>query len=154
MNEIERKFLVKNKLWEPINEGFFIQQGFLNTAKERVVRIRLKGDKAFLTVKGKIEGITRKEFEYEIPYKEGKQLLDLCEFSLIEKTRYHFHYKEMLWEVDEFYGDNKGLIIAEIELENEAQVFEKPDWLGEEVTQDFRYYNNNLTKFPYTKWNK
>jgi len=152
MKEIERKYLVHLDLFEPIKEGVEISQGYLNTAKERVVRVRTKGDKAFLTIKGKVEGITRSEFEYEIPYDDAKALLKLCEPHLIEKVRHHIEYKKMLWEIDVFKGINEGLVVAEIELKSEEQTFEKPDWVGKEITQDFRYYNNNLTRNPYTLW--
>ncbi len=152
MKEIERKYLVHLDLFKPENEGTEIRQGYLNTVKERTVRVRIKGDKAFLTIKGKVEGITRPEFEYLIPLEDAQELLNLCEPYLIEKIRYHIQYEGLLWEVDVFKGINEGLVVAEIELESEDQTFEKPDWVGEEVTQDFRYYNSNLTRHPYTLW--
>jgi CYTH domain-containing protein len=110
------------------------------------------GDKAYLTIKGMAVGATRPEFEYEIPYQDAKELLNLCEMPLIEKDRYRLEEGGVVWEIDEFLGENRGLIVAEVELESEDQPFTKPDWVGEEVTGDPRYFNSNLIKKPYTKW--
>lgn len=150
--EIERKFLVKNDAWRCV-EGAKYRQGYLNSVKERTVRIRTIDDKGFMTVKGIAVGATRLEFEYEIPASEADEMLTaLCEKPLIEKKRYKIPYGGFTFEVDEFFGENEGLIVAEVELESEDQVFDKPDWLGDEVSGDSRYYNSNLIKHPYTKW--
>jgi CYTH domain-containing protein len=151
--EIERKFLVKGDAWKELAEGTRYRQGYLNSVKERVVRVRTIKDKGFLTIKGITVGATRAEFEYEIPLEDTDFMLDeLCEQSLIEKNRYKIELGGFVWEVDEFFGKNDGLIVAEIELESEDQEFEKPDWIGEEVTSDPRYFNSNLTKLPFTEW--
>lgn len=151
--EIERKFLVKGDAWRELAEGTRYRQGYLNSVKERVVRVRTINDKGFLTIKGITVGATRAEFEYEIPLEDTDFMLDeLCEQSLIEKNRYKIELGGFVWEVDEFFGKNDGLIVAEIELESEDQEFEKPDWIGEEVTSDPRYFNSNLTKLPFTEW--
>ncbi len=149
--EIERKFLLKGGFW-PRETVMRCRQGFLNSFKERTVRVRTIGDKGYLTVKGIAVGASRMEFEYEIPYQDAITLLDICEKPLIEKNRYSVKEGDLIWEIDEFFGENQGLIIAEVELESEDQEFEKPDWVGEEVTGDPRYYNANLIKNPYTKW--
>lgn len=149
--EIERKFLVKEGTWR--NEmGTEYRQGYLNSAKERIVRVRTVKDKGYLTIKGITVGATRMEFEYEIPHKEAEVLLDICERPLIEKNRYVVQEGGFAWEIDEFLGENRGLIVAEVELESEDQTFPRPDWVGEEVTGDPRYFNSNLIKNPYTKW--
>ncbi len=148
--EIERKFLVKSDTFSKQN-GSEYKQGYLNTDAARTVRVRVAGAKAFITVKGKNTGASRAEFEYEVPVADANDMLKLCE-ALIEKTRYIIVHEGMTWEVDVFHGDNKGLIMAEIELENEEQVFAKPEWLGKEVTGDARYYNSNLASKPYSKW--
>lgn len=153
--EIERKFLVKGEFKSHATESFFIAQGFLNTDPERTVRIRLKGDKGFLTVKGKTNkaGTTRFEWEKEIPFNEAELLLELCGPTVLKKTRYIIPCgANLFFEVDEFYDANKGLVLAEIELPDEDFVFEKPDWLGEEVTGDVRYYNSMLSKRPFSNW--
>lgn len=146
--EIERKFLVKNIDFLENLEGEHIVQGFLNTDKERTVRVRIKGEKAFLTIKGisNKSGVSRFEWEKEISVEEAKMLMPLCEPYPIYKIRYNIDYKGFVFEVDVFEDRHKGLIIAEIELEHEDQIFEKPDWLGEEVTGDIRYYNSYLSK--------
>ena len=129
------------------------RQGYLNSAKERTVRVRTAEDKAFLTIKGLTVGATRAEYEYEIPFDEGKAMLDaLAEKPLIEKKRYKIPAGGLTWEIDEFLGDNAGLIVAEVELKSEDQAFERPLWLGDEVTGDPRYYNANLIKKPFTRW--
>lgn len=151
--EIERKFLIKGDAWRDLAQGTMYRQGYLNSAKERTVRVRTVGDKAFLTVKGITIGATRAEYEYEIPFADCNALLDnLAEKPLIEKKRYKIKQDEFVWEIDEFFGDNQGLIVAEIELVSEDQAFDKPHWVGEEVTGDPRYFNSNLIKHPFTKW--
>ena len=155
MQEIERKFLVNNlKFKEEAINSFEIAQGFLNTHPERTVRVRIKGNKGFLTVKGKSNesGTSRFEWETEISTTEAKQLLQLCEEGIIEKIRYHIPKGNHLFEVDEFFGDNSGLIIAEVELNHEDEAFEKPSWLGNEVTGQIQYYNSQLSKKPYKNW--
>ncbi|SCM72380.1 CYTH domain-containing protein [Desulfovibrio sp. 86] len=151
--EIERKFLLKGDAWRDLAQGTMYRQGYLNSAKERTVRVRTVGDKAFLTIKGITVGATRAEYEYEIPFVDCNALLDnLAEKPLIEKKRYKIKQGEFVWEIDEFFGDNKGLIVAEVELTSEDQAFPKPEWVGEEVTGDPRYFNSNLIKHPFTKW--
>jgi CYTH domain-containing protein len=151
--EIERKFLVKNHDFKKFGRGVLIQQGFLSTVKERIVRIRIMGNQAFLTIKGISIGFTRNEFEYEIPAEDAEMILkELCEKPIIEKNRYRIKAANLVWEVDEFKGVNEGLIIAEIELLSEDQAFDKPEWIGEEVTDDPRYYNSNLIRYPYSEW--
>lgn len=150
--EIERKFLVTGDDWRQV-KGVRYRQGYLNTNQERSVRVRLTDDQAYLTIKGMTVGATRLEFEYEIPGQDAQEILDeLCERPLIEKNRHKIEHGGLTWEVDEFFGENEGLIIAEIELESEDQAFEKPDWLGREVTGDPRYFNANLVENPYSRW--
>ena len=148
--EIERKFLVTGQSWKKPGAGVQYRQGYLNTHKERVVRVRTMGGKAALTVKGVSVGASRLEFEYEIPVDDANQLLDLCENPLIEKTRYRIEHGGLIWEVDEFHGVNKGLVIAECELEAEDQEIDKPNWIGDEVTGDPRYLNSNLVARTFT----
>lgn len=155
MIEIERKFLVTSDAYK--TEAYRqsrIVQGFLNTHKERTVRVRIQGDKGFLTIKGasSADGLSRFEWEKELPVTECEALLKLCERGIIEKIRYEINFGNHIFEVDEFFGDNKGLVIAEIELSNEMETFEKPSWLGNEVTGDIRYYNSQLSKQPYIAW--
>ena len=151
--EIERKFLVKNDSFKKLAKGDKYRQGYLNSMKERVVRVRTINDKGFLTVKGITTGATRAEYEYPIPVKDADAMLDdLCEKPLIEKNRYKISFKGFIWEVDEFFGENQGLICAEIELEQEDQLFEKPEWIADEVTGDPKYFNSNLIQNPYRKW--
>ncbi|MFO7745290.1 MAG: CYTH domain-containing protein [Psychroflexus sp.] len=155
MQEIERKFLVNSEAFkEEAYKSTRISQGFLNSNKLRTVRIRITDDKGFLTIKGKssVSGLSRLEWETEISKAEAKPLLLLCEPGQIEKTRFYINVGEHIFEVDEFYGENQGLIVAEVELSSEDEVFEKPDWLGEEVTGDVKYYNSMLSKQPYSKW--
>lgn len=149
--EIERKFLTKASGWRH-ERPMKLRQGFLSSVKERTVRVRTIDDKAYLTIKGTAVGASRPEFEYEIPCEDAKQLLEICEKPLIEKNRYRIEEGGFVWEVDEFFGENQGLIVAEVELEREDQAFPKPDWVGEEVTGDPRYFNANLIKNPYKKW--
>lgn len=151
--EIERKFLVVGDEWKSLGTGTRMQQGYLSTDPERVVRVRLEGDEATLTIKGRSVGATRGEWEYAIPKIDAEEMLaQLCMRPLIEKTRYRIMQHGMLWEVDEFLGDNAGLVVAEIELTSEDQTFVKPSWVGEEVTHDARYYNANLLMRPYSAW--
>lgn len=150
--EIERKYLVKNTDWKAAATGTLFRQGYLNSAKERVVRARTMGERAALTIKGITTGATRLEFEYDIPLADARELLELCEQPLIEKTRYKVDHAGLTWEIDEFHGVNEGLIVAECELESEDQAVELPDWVGEEVTSDPRYYNSNLIAHPFTSW--
>ena len=153
--EIERKFLVKGDAWRSLAEGVSYRQGYLNSQKERTVRIRTVGEKAYLTVKGSTRGVTRTEFEYEIPYEDCLAMLEeLAEKPIIEKKRYRIPAGSYVWEVDEFFGVNEGLILAEIELRSEDAVFEKPDWIGEEVSGDPRYFNSSLVANPYSVWKK
>ncbi len=151
--EIERKFLVTNNDFKKSAKGILYRQGFLSIQKERVVRVRLAGDKGFLTIKGITKNMTRTEFEYEIPSEDAKILIDqICQKPVISKYRYKVMESGSLWEVDEFLGENEGLILAEIELNSESQKFGIPDWLGEEVTHDSRYYNANLVSSPFKNW--
>ncbi len=151
--EIERKFLVKGDAWRALAQGTMYRQGYLNSAKERTVRVRTVGDKAFLTIKGITVGATRAEYEYEIPFDDCNALLDnLAEKPIIEKKRCKIPMNDLVWEVDEFFGDNQGLIVAEVELQSEDQKIDKPDWVGDEVSGDPRYFNSNLIKHPFTKW--
>ena len=151
--EIERKFLVKGEGWRSLAKGTRYRQGYLNSAKERTVRIRTIEDKAFLTIKGLTVGATRMEYEYEIPVADCDTMLDtLAERPLIEKKRYRIDFGGLTWEVDEFFGENAGLVVAEVELPSEDQAFRKPDWVSDEVTGDPRYFNANLIKHPYCRW--
>ena len=153
VKEIERKFLVKGDAWRAIAKGTTYRQGYLNSAKERTVRIRVADAKAFITIKGPTVGATRSEYEYEIPFGEGNAMLEtLAEKPLIEKTRYKISVGNLTWEIDEFFGENTGLIVAEVELKSEDQTFDKPGWVGDEVTNDSRYFNANLVKNPFTRW--
>jgi adenylate cyclase len=155
--EIEKKFLVKdNSFLQQARGQYRISQGYLSSLPERTVRIRLKGDQGFLTIKGAPEslGMSRYEWEKEIHPDEATELLRLCERGLIEKTRYLVPFGEHVFEVDVFHGENDGLIVAEIELGHEDQSFEIPHWLGEEVTGQKRYYNSMLMKFPFSGWEK
>jgi len=152
--EIERKFLVKGEFKKFAAKQTRITQGYLSSVPERTVRVRVKGDKGFITVKGvgNASGASRYEWEKEIPVAEVMELLKICEPGVIDKTRYNIPAGVFTFEVDEFYGDNQGLVVAEVELKSESDVFEKPEWLGEEVTGDKKYYNSMLMKNPYTKW--
>ena len=153
--EIERKFLVaSNNFKAEAYKKNYIKQGFLNSDKERVVRVRLTDETAFLTIKGKSNktGISRFEWEKEISKKDAKGLLEFCEKGVIDKLRYEVSVNNHTFEVDEFYGDNEGLIIAEVELKTENEAFTKPDWLGEEVTGNTKYYNSQLSKQPFNTW--
>lgn len=155
MIEIERKFLVTSEDYK--NESFTqnrITQGYLSSNPERTVRVRIKGNKGFLTIKGASNesGISRFEWEKEIPVDEAQKLLLLCEKGVIDKTRFEVKFGNHIFEIDEFYGENEGLIVAEIELNSETETFERPIWLGIEVTNDKRYYNSFLSQNPFTNW--
>jgi adenylate cyclase len=152
--EIERKFLVKGDFKPSVSKSTRIVQGYLSSVPERTVRVRIKGDKGFLTIKGigNASGASRYEWEKEIPLAETEELLKICEPGVIDKTRHLVKAGAHTFEVDEFYGENNGLIVAEVELASETDTFEKPAWLGEEVTGDTRYYNSMLMKNPFTRW--
>ncbi|MDG4715324.1 MULTISPECIES: CYTH domain-containing protein [Winogradskyella] len=153
--EIERKFFVtSNDFKKEASKSYTIKQGFLNRHEDRTVRVRIKKNKGFLTVKGKSsdDGLVRFEWETEILIDEAEQLLKLCENGIIDKIRYEIHIGNHIFEVDEFFGDNEGLIIAEVELMSKEEHFDKPNWLGKEVTGDIRYYNSQLSKQPYKYW--
>ena len=147
--EIERKYLLKSDDWKTlVSKSYSIQQGYLNSDPERTVRVRIKDDRGILTIKGKNEGITRAEYEYEIPIKEAEELIQLCELSIIKKVRNIVTLNSHIWEIDVFDGANKGLVLAEVELESEDTEILLPDWIGKEVSHDIRYYNSNLAKNP------
>ena len=152
--EIERKFLVAGEFKSLAKKATRITQGYLSSVPERTVRVRIKGEKGFITIKGigSASGASRYEWEKEIPTAEVEELLKICEPGVIDKTRYLVEAGEHTYEVDEFYGSNQGLILAEIELADEQEAFQKPSWLGEEVTGDIRYYNSMLMKCPFTEW--
>ncbi len=153
-DEIEHKFLIANNQWKNhIERSSEYKQGYLISDDKRSVRIRISSNKAWLNIKSATIGTFRKEFEYEIPLEEGTEILEtLCEKPLVEKTRHFVTYKQHLWEIDVFTGDNADLIVAEVELQKIDEQFEKPEWLGKEVTDDLRYYNNSLSKNPYKNW--
>ncbi|GAA0715674.1 CYTH domain-containing protein [Aquimarina litoralis] len=155
MIEIERKFLVKSNAYkQSANKSIHIIQGFLNTDPNRTVRIRIKGEQAFITVKGKSNdtGTSRFEWEKNIPVEDAKNLIEICEQGVIKKIRYEIPSGDHVFEVDEFFDENQGLIIAEIELQDENEAFDKPNWLGDEVTGDPKYYNSQLSKLPFRNW--
>ncbi|MGB1232314.1 MAG: CYTH domain-containing protein [Winogradskyella sp.] len=155
MIEIERKFLVKSNAFKTeATTNYTIKQGFLNSHKKRTVRIRIKKDKGYITVKGKSSknGLSRFEWEKEIPKPEAEALLNLCETGIIDKIRYEVKLGIHTFEIDEFFGDNDGLIIAEVELNSENESFTKPHWLGKDVTGNVRYYNSQLSKTPFKDW--
>lgn len=150
--EIERKFLVKNDSWkQEAKAGMACKQGYLVSDEEKTVRVRVLGNKAFLTVKGASTGISRSEYEYELPIADASDMLELCG-DVIQKKRFIIHHKGMTWELDVFEGANAGLVMAEIELESEEQAFELPDWAGEEVSGDHRFYNACLARAPFATW--
>ena len=152
--EIERKFLVTGEFKSKSFTHWRIVQGYLSTVPKRVVRIRIKGEKAYLTVKSTVSGngLTRYEWEKKISVEDAEEMLTFCEKDIVEKTRYLVQVGSHVFEVDEFYGVNEGLLVAEVELQSEDEEFEKPNWLGKEVTHDIRYYNSMLVKNPYSKW--
>ena len=151
--EIERKFLVDLNAWVPQGPGVHFKQGYLNTDKERVVRIRAEGDKAKLTIKGVTKGLARAEYEYDIPLQDALQMLDeLCLQPLIDKHRHVEWHHGKRWEVDVFHGDNDGLVVAELELADEGEAFVTPIWAVQEVSHDPRYFNANLQRQPFRLW--
>lgn len=152
--EIERKFLLQSDAWrDEVKKSTRMVQGYLLRGDKSAVRVRIKGDVAELNIKHTMDGINRLEYEYEIPLEDAREILDeVAQKPLIDKTRHHVVRGDHLWEIDEFYGDNAGLIVAEIELAHADESFEKPAWLGQEVSLDRRYYNSNLSKLPYTRW--
>lgn len=149
--EIERKFLVQGDAWREA-EAIYYCQGYLNDDKHRTVRVRVVGEQAMLTVKGLTTGVERVEFEYPVPVADAKAMLALCPAPLIEKTRREISYAGYVWEVDEFLGDNEGLVVAEIELTSADEKFELPDWVGEEISDDVRYFNSALGRHPFKSW--
>lgn len=152
-SEIERKYLVDVAVWKPRGDGVLIKQGYLSSSKERVVRVRIEGGSAALTIKGVTTGITRAEYEYEIPLADAEAMLaNLCEQPLIEKHRHREEHGGKTWEVDVFHGDNDGLVVAEVELASETEKISIPPWAVEEVSDDPRYYNANLLTHPYSRW--
>lgn len=153
--EIEHKFLVNSTAYRNLAKPVLYRQGYLAVLPDKIIRVRTVGDAGFITIKVRVSALTRKEFEYEIPLSDTIEMLDeMCIGPVVEKYRYTVEYKNSIWEVDEFLGDNAGLVVAEIEVATEGQLFEKPDWVGEEVTHNPRYLNSNLSKFPFNTWNK
>jgi adenylate cyclase len=152
--EIERKFLINHAKWKQVEKpiGDFYRQGYLLTDPNKTIRVRLTNTSAFLTIKGLSVGATRPEFEYEIPMQDAKELLDNFAVSELSKVRYKINFNNKLWEVDEFLGNNLGLIVAEIELKSENETFDLPDWIDREVTGKQKYYNSNLTIVPFKDW--
>lgn len=150
--EIERKFLLTSDGWRTLGAAVSMRQGYLSSDKARVVRVRIEGEQACITIKSKSTGATRGEWEYPVPLTDAEELLALCEQPLVEKVRRRIDYAGHVWEVDEFSGINAGLVVAEIELDSEDATFDKPAWIGEEVTDDPRYYNSSLIKKPYSSW--
>ncbi len=152
--EIERKFLMADDSWRAeAGEGVHYAQGYLNK-KGNTVRVRVAGEKGYLTIKSKTQSFTRLEFEYQIPLGDANAMLELSQTPIVEKYRYKIKRGNHTWEIDEFLGDNKGLIVAEIELRSEQEAFEMPEWIGFEVTADKRYYNSHLAENPYKNWGK
>jgi adenylate cyclase len=150
--EIERKFLPSSDGWRALGEPLLLRQGYLSSDPARVVRVRVEGDQAYLTIKGSSVGATRGEWEYPIPLFDADELLALCGQPLVEKYRRKIEFAGNVWEVDEFLGANLGLVVAEIELAAEDQQFERPEWIGVEVTDDARYFNSALARHPYSAW--
>lgn len=151
--EIERKFLVTPGAWTPRDAGTHFKQGYLSSQKERVVRVRIEGTRAVLTIKGVTTGVSRAEFEYAIPIDDAAVLLDqLCEQPLIDKHRHVEAFGGHTWEIDVFHGDNEGLVVAEVELASADEPLALPPWVGAEVSGDPRYFNSNLLKHPFTRW--
>lgn len=152
--EIERRFLVSGSQWrQSANTGTDYRQGYLSIDQERTIRVRVSNDGAYITVKGPMIGFIRSEYEYSIPTQDAEQMLQtVCLQPIIEKTRYRLTYQDVDWEIDEFHSQNRGLIVAEVELEAENQVFEPPEWIGEEVTENPRYLNSQLVAHPFLEW--
>ncbi len=151
--ETERKFLLKNNDWRLlVSAQRQIMQGYLNSEPERTVRVRISDGQGIITIKSKSEGLSRAEYEYNIPVADAREMMALCEKPIIEKTRHLLTFENKLWEIDEFDGDNKGLIVAEVELESERETPTLPYWLGEEVSYDKKYFNASLIQHPYCQW--
>ena len=152
--EIERKFLLKNDSWrDHYTKKMELRQGYLSSSKGCTVRVRVADEESWITIKGKAENISRSEFEYLIPKADAENMLmEFSADSIVEKIRYFINYQGAEWVVDEFFGRNRGLVLAEIELKSEGVIFEKPAWLGEDVSNDYRYCNSNLSKNPYENW--
>lgn len=151
--EIERKFLVQGEGWRQLGTGTRYCQGYLVNTVDRTVRVRVAGDQGYLTIKGNSDGIQRSEYEYAIPLADANELLNtLCQGPLIEKTRYRIPWQDVVWEVDEFSGDNQGLIVAEVELKDSNQALDLPEWIGQEVSDDPRYFNASLVNHPFSRW--
>jgi len=152
--EIERKFLIDQQKWDNLSkpEGKLFRQGYLLSDKDKTIRVRATETKGFLTIKGQTTGATRMEYEYEIPVAEATELLDNFSLSELSKTRYEIPFSGKLWEIDVFLGANKGLVVAEIELDSEDEIFALPDWVSREVTEEEKYYNSNLTINPFKDW--
>jgi CYTH domain-containing protein len=151
--EIERKFLVQGDAWRQLATGVAYRQGYVASTASCTVRIRVAGDQGYITLKGGTEGISRAEYEYAIPLQDATEMLDtLCQRPLIEKMRYRVPWQNVVWEIDEFWGENQGLIMAEVELTDPQQQLTLPDWIGEEVSGDPRYFNSNLAKHPFSLW--
>ena len=152
--EIERKFLVDHDKWKQVEKpvGTHYRQGYLSNETGRTIRIRTSDKQGYITIKGAATGISRKEYEYEIPVEDGTELLNTLALSQLEKIRYCIDFAGNVWEIDEFLGDNEGLITAEIELDNEADEFQKPDWLSDEVSDQDKYYNSSLSTHPFKNW--
>jgi adenylate cyclase len=153
--EIERKFLVDHEKWEKVikPKGTHYRQGYLLNEDFKTIRVRVTDSQGYITIKGSSTGISRKEYEYKIPMEDGIELLDGFAKSEVEKIRYRINFADKLWEVDEFLGDNEGLILAEIELQQETEKFKKPEWIAREVSDDDRYYNSYLSLHPFKEWN-
>jgi CYTH domain-containing protein len=152
--EIERKYLIKQDSWRSLAPGVPYVQGYFEQADRVTLRVRIVGTQGYLTLKGRVDHLTRKEFEYPIPVEDAREMLQLwCYPRIVEKRRYRIPYEGFLWEVDEFQGLNEGLLLAEIELNSPDQIFAKPDWIGEEVSGQPQYYNSNLAQHPYSQWN-
>ncbi|MDJ0738992.1 MAG: CYTH domain-containing protein [Gammaproteobacteria bacterium] len=152
--EIERKFLLATDAWrDDVTSSQRLIQGYVSRSERTAVRVRIDGERAELNIKHTVDGINRLEFEYPIPLDDARELLDKVALRpLIDKTRHHVRHGGLLWEIDEFHGDNAGLVVAEVELETQDQAFERPAWLGEEVSDDPRYYNSNLSQLPFSRW--
>lgn len=154
--EIERKFLVDKEVWDNMNkpEGKLYKQGYMLVSPKKTIRVRTTPENGYITIKGKTSGTTRLEYEYPIPIEDAEELLAHFTKNIVEKKRYRIPYKGKLWEVDEFYNENEGLIMAEIELKEEQEAFDKPIWIYKEVTSDNRYYNSYLSQHPFREWGK
>lgn len=151
--EIERKFLVKGDNWRSLGTGTLYRQGYISTHNGTTVRVRLVGNQGYLTLKGKSVGFSRAEYEYPISPEDAQEMLDnLCDRPLIEKTRYKINFAGLIWEVDEFWGENEGLIVAEVEMTDENQVVDLPDWTDREVSNEDKYFNVNLFRYPFQQW--